>query len=264
MKVFRSTARWLLAVLIGIASGSSASAQLVEYNFTGTYQSGDQAVGNEVTGSVVLDLGTPGLPGPGAPFETIFYGGTAVNVSLSSGLSAGTATGGETSFSVAHVTDASNQLRRVRGINWDATTFATTSSSVSRIIFVGASPVNTQIDVVPDPWDVLSEEVSAITVNVDVPNTDNDLSARYQITSFTKKVTNVIIGGIDTGIRDVVYRGMLISAWISKLEATSPNKCVFLARVTVLATQLRCDKVITASQRNRLIAAALVYKIRRT
>ncbi len=263
MTAFRSTARWLLAVLMGIASGTSASAQLVEYNFTGTYQSGDQAVGNEVTGSVVLDLGTPGVPGPGAPNETLFFGGTTINVVLNSGISGGSETGGEAAFGVVHYNAGPNQLGRIQGVNWETTATAVTSNMVRRITLAGASLVETQVEVVPDPWDLMGEEQFSLNVLVDVPNSSADISARYTITSFTKKPTTVIIGGIDTGINDIVYQGRPLSVWLTQLEATSPNSAVFFARVFVLASQLRRDGLITATQRNRLLATTLLYLIRR-
>lgn len=263
MTAFRFTARWLLAMLIGIASGTSASAQLVEYNFTGTYESGDQAVGNEVTGTVVLDLGTPGVPGPGAPNETLFFGGTAISVSLNTGLSGGSASGGDVAFGVVHYNAGPNQLGRLQGVNWDSATTATTSNTVKRMILFGASLVDTQVDVVPEPWNLMSEEQFAITIFVDVPNSSADLSARYTITSFAKKPTTVFIGGLDTGIADVVFRGQRLSQWLSSLEASAPNSAVFFARVFVLAGQLQREGLITRAERNRLLAVTLLYLIRR-
>ena len=263
MAAFRFTTRWLLAVLIGIASETSASAQLVEYTFTGTYESGDQAVGDEVTGTVVLDLGTPGIPGPGAPFETNFFGGTAINVELSNGLSGGSAMGGNSVFSVVHYNAGTNQLGRIQGVNWDSATAATTSNTVKRIILAGASLVDTQVDVVPDPWDLMSEDQFAINVFVDVPNTSADLSARYTVTSFAKKPTTVFIGGLDTGIADVIFRGQPLSLWLSSLEANAPNPAVFFARVVVLAGQLQREELITQAERKRLIAVTLLYLMRR-
>lgn len=263
MTAFRLTARGLLAVLMGIASGTSASAQLVEYNFTGTYESGDQAAGNQLTGSVVVDLGTPGVPGPGAPNETIFFGGTAINVMLSSGISGGSATGGQAGFGVVHLNTGPNELTRLQGVNWETSDTATTSNFVRRITLAGASVVGTQVEVVPDPWDLMGEEQFSLSVIVDVPNSSADLSARYTITSFTKKPTTVIIGGIDTGINDIVYQGRPLSVWLTQLEASSQNSAVFYARVFVLASQLRRDGLITSTQRNRLLAATLLYLIRR-
>lgn len=263
MTAFRFTARWLLVMLIGIASGTSASAQLVEYNFTGTYESGDQAVGSEVTGSVVLDLGTPGIPGSGAPFETNFFGGTAINVLLSNGLSGGSATGGDSVFSVVHYNAGPSQLGRIQGVNWETTAAATTSTAVSRITLAAASLVATQVDVVPEPWNLMSEEESSLIIRVDVPNSEVDLSARYTITSFAKKPTTVFIGGLDTGIADVVFRGQRLSQWLSSLEASAPNSAVFFARVFVLAGQLQREGLITRAERNRLLAVTLLYLIRR-
>jgi hypothetical protein len=250
-------------MLIGIASGTSASAQLVEYNFTGTYESGDQAVGNQVTGSVVLDLGTPGIPGSGAPFETNFFGGTAINVSLSSGLSGGSASGGDTVFGVVHYNAGPNQLGRIQGVNWQSTTDATTSNAVRRITLAGASLVDTQVDVVPEPWELLTEDEFRLSILVGVPNSSENLSARYTITSFAKKPTTVFIGGLDTGIADVVFRGQPLSQRLSNLDASTPNSAVFFARVVVLAGQLQRERLITRAERNRLIAVTLLYLIRR-
>lgn len=264
MTTFRSATRWLLAALFGVGLMSSANAQLTEYTFTGTYESGDQSIGTQVTGSVILDLGVQGIPGPGAPNETIFDGSTAINVSLNGGLAGGSATGGNAIFDVVHVNDVNSTVIRIRGVVWESDTPATTTNTVKKINLFGFTPVNPRVaDAVPNPWDFLAEQTTGLIITVDDPNSNADLVARYTITSFTKKLTTVVIGGIDTGIADVIYRGQPLSVWMRNLEATSANSAVFFARVFVLATQLNRERLITAKERNRLLAVTLLYILRR-
>ena len=277
--LFHRAFKGLAFLVLAAGLAAQADAQLVKYQFTGTKIYGDNDAGTKISGTVTLNVGaTPDYfhplnvswdYRPGDDYygnETGFYqswrnGGFSIDAVTDSGLACGTFLGGNTYFyglendiqQHYHGTDYSSQISSSGIYN-----FASDGCSQQYVEISGADNVLGEVvlGVVPNPWDLMGKESKRISIYDFNDCTEVYRYGAFTIDSFTLVPTNIIIGGIDTGIVDFQFQGKLVSESLAEFAAAAKNHGDYVSRVAKLTNALMKAGLLTGKQKGIIMDAA--------
>lgn len=246
----KRTFRSLLLLAVTSLSFAAAQAQVVTYNFTGTRNtanSPDTYFGDTVTGKLTLDLGaspTQATPGMGGDYRNVpnfkisavatnFNGGTGTAVDVD-----------DTVYSYFTI----NKV-----LSWFGLDFAPDGSFTGRNIqlYITSSQ--------PGLTDPKNDTISGFVLNETFYNSLGDVIADHTTlfnVTLDTIVTNILIGGVDTGIKDFAYQGQQVSAILAGYAASAKNHGAYVESVEKLAEKLVKAKLLTKAQAKTLTQAA--------
>ncbi len=229
-----------------------AQAQVVTYKYTATLQDGsDTFFGDTVTGTITLDLSAA----PTTPSDSSTYG--------------------------------RSEWRNVPGIkitaqasNFNAGTGSNQfvdDTVASQVIGLPGMPLIFELGWLGFDDQVEASDVRQIQLIVGLPDSDlnkfANLSATspyagylslydathygsYAITSISGPPSNIVIGGVDTGIKDFTYLGQSVSAILAGYATSAKNHGDYVSSVTQLANDLKKAGLLTDAQKSTLTSAA--------
>ncbi|MCA9042725.1 MAG: hypothetical protein KDA69_00305 [Planctomycetaceae bacterium] len=251
----------LLALTFAIGLASSAHAQLEEFVFTGTLVETSNAslFGDTISGTGTLDFAVSpsymlNYTEPDAIGQYAEWTGErfTINVETSSGYLAGTATDGGSTF--AGVADLPVYLG---GSLFDAKLACFSDNGVFRKLVQIRSTDTTRIgDGIAEltEWNPLAEESTYVYIEEKNHLTQEFNYAIYTLTGFGPP--NVMIDGIDTGVRDVESNGQSLSELLSELAANATSHGDFVRQVAKLTNALKKAGVITSKEKEIIMEAA--------
>lgn len=247
-----NTFRSLLLVSATLMSFAAAQAQVVTYKYTAALDIvSDTFFGSTVTGTITLDLSAvPTTPSPDS-------------------------------------THGQSEWRNVPGIKITAQASNFNAGTGSNL-FVDDTVASQSIGLPGMPlgftmgWlgfddQVLASDVRQIQINLGLPSSDlnkfANLSASsvsggyitlydathsgsYIITSISGPPSNILIGGVDTGIKDITYQGQSVSAILAGYAASAKNHGDYVSSVEKLVEKLLKAKLLTKAQTETLKQAA--------
>ena len=279
--LFHRAFKGLAFLVLAAGLAAQADAQLVKYQFTGTNFYNQRDVGTKISGTVTLDVGaTPDYCNPynfswddrpafdfhGSATGYDQYwsnGGFSVDAVTDSGLASGPSLGGYTRFY------DSKEDAKVYSDGTDYS-FQRSGSSIENYEIGGGGTFLRGVIVsgndralgdgvpyvVPNPWDPSRKEFSSIVIYEYNDETAVYLYGTFTIDSFTLVPTNIIIGGIDTGIVDFQYQGKLVSKDLAEFAAAAKNHGDYVSRVTKLTNALMKAGLLTGKQKGIIMDAA--------
>ena len=271
--------RSLLATIAVAGLAAQADAKLVKYHFTGTKIIGEGDIGTKISGTVTLDVGaTPDTINPFSTswdyrpnwdsfgtysgyYQDWYNGGFSIHAVTDSGHVVGTFLDGDTVFYEYEEDwrnyDSAGSLERYQyhetNISYQGSGRYVELYGINNVVG-GLVP-----GVVPNPWDPSRMEISGINIgdyqNFSSP-TGGSPWGEFTLDSFTLVPTNIIIGGIDTGIVDFQYQGKLVSESLAEFAAAAKNHGDYVSRVAKLTNDLKKAGLLTGNQKGIIMDAA--------
>jgi len=256
-KTMKRTLRSLLIPVLTSMLLANAQAQVVTYNYTGTKTSGDAFFGATVTIAVTLDLSAAPSSPSNAPDErsewrrepniTPNYVPNIKINAVTTNFNAGTDSTTLENSTVLQQSIGAPGLPLAWNLSWLGFNQLDTSDvkqiAINLSIPAGNSP---NLNKIADPIQGLSGASLSLF--------DATHQAYYTITG--PAVTNIIIDGKDTGIKDFSYKGQAVSAILASYASSAKNHDDYVDKVEELAEKLVKAKLLTKAQAKTLTQAA--------
>ena len=246
-------------------------AQLVNYTFTGTKTQGTAGIGDAVVVFITLDVGA-------APDEVIDYtslgggqgaiwrnGGFSINGLTSTGHAVGTALGGTTAFQNDDIPSFP--------ANGNVITWSLWNEGHLRMIQLGSTDRMTAGDGVanvPNPWDPTAGVDPNVSGTSFISVRDYDYTTGvaefgyYTIDVLPPPSLNIFIDGQDTGIRDFVYSGKLVSRYLAEFATDARNHGDYVSAVARFTDALRKADLMTKEDSRVIMGIAVASDIGET
>ena len=222
---------------------------MVTYKFTGSRDPGstDTYFGDSVSGTITVDLAasptyeTPGMFGEWRNVPNIKISAVATN------FNGGTGTAVDVDDTVY------NYFSIFKELSWFGLDVAPDGTFTGR---------NIQLSVVsskPGLTDPKNDTIQYLSLDETFYNSSGDIIADHYtsfIVTLTPVVTDIMIGGVDTGIKDFNYKGQSVNTILAGYAASAKNHGAFVDSVEDLVEKLHKAGLLTQAQAHTLEQAA--------
>ncbi len=244
--------RSLLTPALTLILLATAQAQVVTYKYTAALQDGsDTFFGNTVTGTITLDLSAaPTTPSPHSTHgQSEWRNVPGIKITAqASNFNAGTGSNQFVDDTVAAQGIGLPGMPLVFELSWLGFDDQVEASDVRQIQFEVGLP---------------DSDLNKFA-NLSAPSPsgghltlyDATHSAGYAITSISGPPSNIMIGGLDTGIRDFTYQGQSVSAILASYATSAKNHGDYVDSVEKLVGKLLKAKLLTKTQAETIENAA--------
>ena len=240
-----------IAFSLSLAAATPARAQVVQYEFTGTWFRGSEDFGETVSGVVALDLDAPpdslidystmGDCGQNAVWQD---GNFTVDAVTSAGIAAGTHLGGTTYFDMIDHT-----CRNPPFLSGHFFAFWRDDQFEYGVRFLTQTTSETGDGIASvSKWTPLDDEFTLIRVYQYELATETFVFGDYHLATFELIRDTIVIDGCDTGVEDFEYDGRLVSEILDELAAAAKSHGQYKSKVAKLLRELRRAGVITTEE----------------
>ena len=256
----------LCAVAFAISFAAHANAQLTRYRFTGSVTDNDvsypphPALGTTISGFVTIDEGATAVPLNDTEL-VVRYGGNAIEFETDTGISGASVNEDGTTLAIDLDFPDGNYLIGTY-LNLQSVYFERSNppgdTATPHLQSLGVYGLYNDLQnngTAPlTNWQPTSADESYILLDYNNPGSMQGIAtSKFNLVSFERLPTTIVINGAHTGIADFEYMGQSVSALLNDLAADSVDYALNESRLVQVAQMLKRFRIINEGQYQQVV-----------